>query len=76
MRHWNIITHYEKIWGVTLKPCLFSAGLVADLGPDFAIVKCLPHGERDMWTYLTCCMSQAGDAKQIELHMFSPWETD
>jgi Suppressor of fused protein (SUFU) len=72
----NILNHYRTVWGVEPGPCSFSAGPISELPLDFSVIKFSPHGKRQMWTYATCCMSQPVDHRPIELHMFSPWESD
>lgn len=67
-----VIGHYEEIWGVRGKKTAFCAGPIHELPADFAVVEFPPHGERQMWTYATCCMSQPDDDQALELHMFSP----
>jgi hypothetical protein len=64
--------HYRTVWGVDAEPRQFSAGPIQRLPVDFMILRYPPHGERSMWTYATCGMSQPGDAKPLELHMHSP----
>lgn len=72
----RIRNHYDNVWGVKSQTCLFSAGPIHQLPEDFVVLKYAPHGARRMWTYATCGMSQAGDHRPIELHMFSPQESD
>ena len=38
----------------------------------FCVLEFPPFGDRDMWTYATCCMSEPEDDRKIEVHLFSP----
>jgi Suppressor of fused protein (SUFU) len=71
-----ILDHYRRCWGTTPQVCNFSKGPIHQLPHGFSVVRFAPHDKRTMWTYATCCMSQIEDRKLIELHMFSPAETD
>lgn len=68
--------HYRAQWGVpgTLIP--FTHGPVHELPADFGVLRFPPHGDRRLWTYSTSGISQVGDADALEIHMFSPIETD
>jgi Suppressor of fused protein (SUFU) len=72
----KIEEHYQQVWQTKPEVCVFSAGPIDQLPHGFAILKFPPHGSRTMWTYATRCMSVPNDQKSIELHMFSPWETE
>jgi hypothetical protein len=72
----KIEEHYRNIWRVKGEACKFSAGPIHQLPHGFSVLRFPPHGSRAMWTYATRCMSLPGDKKPIELHMFSPHETD
>lgn len=65
-----------SIWQTAPEVCKFSAGPIHELPHGFEVLKFPPHGARNMWTYATRCMSVPADEKPVELHMFSPWETD
>lgn len=68
----TVEAHYRSIWGVEAEPRQFSAGPIQRLPVDFIVLRYPPRGERNMWTYATCGMSQPGDARPLELHMHSP----
>jgi Suppressor of fused protein (SUFU) len=72
----SILNHYRTVWGVEPEPCRFSVGPISQLPLEFSVIKFPPHGRRRMWTYATCGMSQPVDHKPIELHIFSPRESD
>jgi hypothetical protein len=67
-----IKTHYTAFWNVTGTRSPFDRGPIHQLPPDFCVLEFPPHGDRNA----TCCMSQAGDNRPIELHVFSPRQTD
>ena len=71
-----IEAHYRKNWRVAPQGCPFFAGPIHQLPREFAVLKLPPREDRKMWTYATCCMSQPDDPKSIELHMFSPYESE
>lgn len=71
-----IKAHYSGFWNVTGKRSPFDRGPIHQLPADFCVLEFAPHGDRNMWTYATCGMSQAGDDLPIELHIFSPRKTD
>lgn len=72
----KIEQHYRRIWQVEPQVCEFSAGPISQLPHDFSVLKFPPHDSRAMWTYATSGMSIPEDDKTVELHMFSPWQTD
>lgn len=72
----EIERHYRDVWNATPEHCPFSAGPIHELPSDFSVLKFPPHGKRTMWSYATCCMSRPEDALPIELHMFSPRQSD
>jgi hypothetical protein len=76
MWHTSIDNHYEEVWKATANVCEFSAGPVEQLLHEFAVLKFPPREDREMWTYATRCMSLPDDHVPIELHMFSPFETN
>jgi len=67
----EIEAHYARNWVSTGVPCLFNKGPVADLPPDFAVLKFPPREQRQMWTFATRCLGQDSDREPIELHCFS-----
>jgi Suppressor of fused protein (SUFU) len=68
--------HYEQNWGRAGVQSQFCAGPVHQLPSDFGVLKFAPNPARGMWTYATRCMSQPQDDDSVELHMFSPVESD
>jgi hypothetical protein len=67
--------HYHRVWGTAGTACAFSEGPTYQLPADFRVLRLPPHGGRTVWTYATRGMSQPGEARPIELHMFAPRET-
>lgn len=67
----DIAKHYENIWKTNGQKRLFSKGPINELPQGFHVLEFPPHGEREMWTYATCGMSQCEGKKPLELHIFS-----
>jgi hypothetical protein len=67
----EIIEHYEKTFNNHASIYIFDKGPFEKLPIDFRLLEFPPIGEKTMWTYATCCMSQPGDTERIEIHMFS-----
>lgn len=68
--------HYSKIWGNSPVIKKLMKGPVQDLPQEFGILEFPPTLSRHMWTYATCCMSQPEDKELLELHMFSPIQSE
>ena len=71
-----ILAHYNNNWHT--KPIIRKPeGSIAEQLPkDFCILEFAPRENREMWTYATCCMSEAADEKAIELHLFAYKQSD
>ncbi|GMA99503.1 suppressor of fused domain protein [Pelosinus sp. IPA-1] len=67
----KITAHYEQVWRSQGSKRYWTDGPVNELPPGFHILEFPPHDDREMWTYATCGMSQPGDTRPIEIHMFS-----
>jgi hypothetical protein len=72
----TIKQHYERCWGPKSELAESKKGLVWQLPPGFGVLVFHPNERRKMWTYATCGMSQQSDAIPLELHLFSPVQTD
>src|SRR5690348_8518479 len=72
----SIQNHYDDVWKARAKVCEFSAGPLGQLPQGFAVLRFPPRGDRKMWTYATRCMSLPVDQAPLELHIFSPFETE
>jgi Suppressor of fused protein (SUFU) len=71
----EIKKHYEDQWREKAEFCQWQKGPVSDLPENFGILKFQPSLHRNMWIYATCGMSKQPDSNRIELHLFSPCET-
>lgn len=72
----EIEEHYVTKWSNTPAVKKWDKGPVAELPHDFCILEFSPTPARNMWTYATCGMSQPSDAEALELHLFSPQQTE
>ena len=72
----SIENHYVDVWKSEPAICNFTAGPIQQLPNNFAVLKFPPDASRKMWTYATRCMSLPQDNCPVELHLFSPFETD
>jgi hypothetical protein len=71
-----ITAHYAENWGDRgTEAELPAAGRRDELPADFAVLEFAPGPDRRMWTYATRCMSQPGDRRPLELHLFSPYQS-
>lgn len=75
---WNekIREHYETQWEERGEPRRFDKGPVSDLASGFEVLRFKPGGGRSMWAYATAGMSCPDDEKPIEIHTFSPHESE
>jgi hypothetical protein len=71
----QIRAHYEANWGRSECVRRWEKGPTNDLPDDFRILSFSPAA-RAFWTYATCCMSRPHDDVRVELHFFSPIESD
>lgn len=69
-----VFEHYCDIWSDSPAERRWQAGPVYELPEGFRVLEFPPHGERDMWTYATCDMSQPEDDCKHEVHLFSPYQ--
>jgi hypothetical protein len=72
----TIENHYSDVWNSKPSICNFNTGPLGQLPNGFAVLRFPPRDDRKLWTYATRCMSLPADDKPLELHVFSPWETD
>lgn len=72
----EIKKHYEHQWREKAEFCQWRKGPVRELPENFGILKFPPRIGRNMWTYATCGMSSQPDSNRIELHLFSPCESE
>lgn len=71
-----IQTHYQNCFHNTARTMQWQQGPMSSLVMDFKILLFAPTESRNFWTYATRGMSQQGDSVPIELHLFSPIETE
>lgn len=68
--------HYERCWKAKAETRRWQTGPAWQLPPSFCVLVFAPSANRKMWTYATCGMSSQGDAPPLELHLFSPVQTE
>lgn len=68
--------HYATQWRTNPVVKTWNTGPIGELPPGFCVLEFAPTQARQMWTYATCCMSQRSDPRRVELHLFSPIQTD
>jgi hypothetical protein len=66
------VNHYTHNWKGVVQAYQLKAGPINELTFNFSILEFPPNAQRAMWTYATCGMSNQGDARPLELHLFSP----
>lgn len=71
-----LMSHYQSVWGAAGELRRWREGPTHELPVGFGVLEVPPHGERPLWTYATCCMSEQGDEAPLELHLFSPRRAD
>jgi hypothetical protein len=71
----RVIAHYESCWGDRGVETPVPGARRHELPEDFTVLEFAPRDDRRMWTYATCCMSQPDDARPLELHLFSPYQS-
>jgi hypothetical protein len=72
----EMTAHYVSNWKNEPAVRRPSKGPTWELPADFCVLEFPPTQSRDLWTYATCGMSQPGDDSPIELHLFSPQQSD
>jgi Suppressor of fused protein (SUFU) len=72
----EIAAHYASTWSNTPEEKRWGKGPLSELPPSFRVLEFRPTEIRGCWTYATCCMSQPDDAAPLELHLFSPVQTE
>jgi hypothetical protein len=72
----QIAEHYADVWGRKGEVRRWLQGPVYELPEGFHVLVFAPTPERRMWTYATCGMSQPGDARPLETHLFAPHDSE
>jgi Suppressor of fused protein (SUFU) len=70
------IAHYVACWGGEPVVKRWERGPFWDLRAAFAVLEFAPGRARNMWTYATCAMSLPSDPERLELHLFSPVQSE
>jgi hypothetical protein len=68
--------HYVSAWSSGYRDCRWSLGPAHELPEEFCVLEFCPRETGTMWTYATCCMSQADDEHGLEIHLFAPDQDD
>jgi hypothetical protein len=68
----RIVAHYRRVWGTAGRFRQWTTGPVHELPPDFGVLEMEPTEARGGWVYATVAMSRPGEARPLELHLFSP----
>jgi hypothetical protein len=72
----ELIAHYIACWGGEPVVRRREHGPFWELPAAFCVLEFAPSRARGMWTYATCCMSLPTDEQRIELHLFSPVQSE
>jgi Suppressor of fused protein (SUFU) len=76
-KHIDLIeSHYTEQWRAQCVVRRLNKGPSFELPADFCVLEFSPTTTRSMWTYATCCMSQPLDSAPVELHLFSPMQSE
>jgi hypothetical protein len=71
-----IAQHYENRWERPFLVKQWVKGPYQQLPSEFSVLEFQPTTKRTLWTYATCGMSQQAEAHKLELHLFSPIQSD
>ena len=72
----RLVAHYERVWHEEAVRLGWHKGPAQEISPEFCVLEFRPRTDREMWTYATCCMSDPADQQPIELHLFSPVQSE
>ena len=72
----EIKLHYQAAWNALGVRCLFVKGPVEELPKDFAVFRFDLRDSKSLFVYATSGMSQSDDSFPVELHIYSPIESD
>lgn len=72
----RVISHYQRFWGDEFSPRQWRKGPTHKHPPNFRVLEFAPREKRNMWAYGTVAMSCEKHEHALELHMFSPYQTD
>lgn len=71
-----VAKHYCAVWNTAPQIRILGKGPVHELPKGFHILEFAPRAERKMWTYATCGMSVEQVQHGVELHLFSPLQSE
>ncbi len=71
-----IRTHYVDIWKSDATERKWPRGPIDEIDRNFRVFEFAPTAKRPYWVFATCCMSHPAAQAGIELHLFSPIQTD
>lgn len=72
----SVISHYQEIWGEDYRSLEWKIGPVHKHPPGFRVLEFKPGKKHNMWAYGSAGMSCEKHKQAIELHMFSPCQSD
>lgn len=72
----RLVAHYERVWREEAVRLGWHKGPAQELSSEFCVLEFRPRAGREMWTYATCCMSHPADQEPLELHLFSPVQSE
>ena len=72
----DIIAHYEIRWANRPVVKRWDKGPFWELPASFGVLEFAPTESRRMWTYATFGMAQPLDNEPLEIHLFSPIQSD
>lgn len=67
----KILSQYKSNWQIDPEIYLWDRGPIEKLYTVFRVLEFQPNGQRQMWSYATCGMSDEFDENPVELHLFS-----
>lgn len=74
--HIVIVSHYASVWGGSPTVRHWERGPTDDLPAAFCVLEFPPTDNRALWTYATAGMSAFLCPDPLEIHLFSPAQTD
>ena len=72
----NVISHYKTNWGDECTSLQWRKGPTHKHPPNFRVLEYPPNKIHNMWAYGTVGMSCEKHEHAVELHMFSPYQTE
>ena len=72
----SVTNHYRQHWGSEFTPRQWEKGPTHKHPPNLRVLEFSPNQNHKMWTYATVGMSCEKHEHALELHMFSPYQTE